>query len=430
VLAELREQVGELIDWRAGFLGADGPKGVSKIAEQTAELRDQVVTQGDALRNLAQRVSELSQDVAGADRAWQGLADRVSELVEWRQAELDPDNLGTLDSLLAQVADLRMQVEQVRMRDQPASRSVAGTTLTTSAPHVLGLIAQLQKRVAEIGKGREFKAENNRGTVTQQYDFRGIEDAQNAIGSVQREIGLIGPAVTVLEKVITTAEVNKGSYTQVMTTVSVTNRYTFQSPVDGSTWSTEGCGMGRDAGDKAESKALAGAFKYALFHGLNIPVKGVSIDAETDDPRIERENVQREQRGYAQDRVDRDAGRTYGSGEPQRVQAPQDWVQDDGRKPDPRPDERAVQQQPTPMPAGTLPPKDPRSPEELARDAITAVRRASSAVEAAKMWNWVYQQQCLTVPVDGVPVGQHMLAAIRLLPGGDRVELPGWGQFR
>jgi hypothetical protein len=62
---------------------------------------------------------------------------------------------------------------------------------------------------------------------------------------------------------------------------------------------------------------------------------------------------------------------------------------------------------------------------------LAAVRRAANANEAAKVWNWVYQKQMLTVGVDGVPVGQHMLAAIRLLPGGDQAEqLPGWGQFR
>lgn len=263
------------------------------------------------------------------------------------------------------------------------------------APHVLGLIAQLQKLVHEIAKGREFKAENQRGETTQRYSFRGVDEAQNAIGSAQREIGLIGPAVTVVDKTVSVTEVNKGSYTQMWTTVSVTTRYTFQSPIDGSEWSTEGCGMGRDMGDKAESKALAGAFKYALFHGLNIPVKGVFVDAETEDPRIEREQPPAD-------------GRTYGHGQPPTnpgEQGPRD----------------------TEPPA---PPVDNRGPEELARDALTAVRRAANVNEAASVWNWIYQKQLLTVPVDGVPVGQHMLAAIRLLPGGAQVELPGWGQFR
>lgn len=265
----------------------------------------------------------------------------------------------------------------------------------SAAPHVLGLIAQLQKLVYEIGKGRQFRAENQQGRTTQEYDFRGVDDAQIAVGSAQRQIGLIGPAVTVLDKQVSVTEVNKGNYTQVWTTVSVTTRYTFQSTVDGSEWSTEGCGMGRDLGDKAESKALAGAYKYALFHGLNIPVKGVFVDAETEDPRIEREQPPAD-------------GRTYGHGQPPTnpsEQGPRD----------------------TEPPA---PPADNRGPEELARDALAAVRRAANVNEAASVWNWIYQKQLLTVPVDGVPVGQHMLAAIRLLPGGAQVELPGWGQFR
>jgi hypothetical protein len=367
-LNELREQVGELIDWRAGFLGADGPKGVLKVAERAQRAIAAVSAMDERLRDVEQATT------------------------------------GT---------------------------PIAGTVLTASPPHVLGLIAQLQKLVYEISKGREFKAENGRGVVTQQYSFRGIDEAQNAIGSAQREIGLIGPKVTIVEKSVSVAEVNKGTYTQVWTTVSVTARYTFQSPVDGSEWSTEGCGMGRDMGDKAESKALAGAFKYALFHGLNIPVRGVFVDAETEDPRIEREHGQSQ-----------DAGRTYGHGQPSEEDRTREaWRQAAGETTGPvdqdgrdgfdggdlsrRHVEQAAQQAAPPAAK-----EDNRTADELARDALAAVRRAANANEAASVWNWIYQKQMLMVRIDGVPVGQHMLAAIRLLPGGDQAELPGWGQFR
>jgi hypothetical protein len=361
-LNELREQVGELIDWRAGFLGADGPKGVLKVAERAQRAIAAVSAMDERLRDVEQATT------------------------------------GT---------------------------PIAGTVLTASAPHVLGLIAQLQKLVYEISKGREFKAENGRGVVTQQYSFRGIDEAQNAIGSAQREIGLIGPKVTIVEKSVSVAEVNKGTYTQVWTTVSVTARYTFQSPVDGSEWSTEGCGMGRDMGDKAESKALAGAFKYALFHGLNIPVRGVFVDAETEDPRIEREREQ-------------DTGKTHGHGQAPPNDGDDPWgdaghdgltherravrALDNYTQAESSPDMQAAAQ-----PAAK---EDNRTADELARDALAAVRRAANANEAASVWNWIYQKQMLMVRIDGVPVGQHMLAAIRLLPGGDQAELPGWGQFR
>lgn len=287
------------------------------------------------------------------------------------------------------------------------------------APHVLGLIAQLQKLVYEIGKGREFKAENQRGAVTQQYSFRGIDEAQNAIGSAQREIGLIGPKVTIIEKSVSVTSVDKGSYTQLWTTVSVTARYTFQSPVDGSEWSTEGCGMGRDMGDKAESKALAGAFKYALFHGLNIPVKGVFVDAETEDPRIEREREQPQ-----------DAGRTYGSGQPD-AGPPAEWVAAAERQERQAGEafERGTQ---NPLP-GEVPPAgsaaaidDGRGPEELAIAALAAARRAADLAGVNKVVAYAQERGIMDVHVDGgdktsMPLRNHLMAIARIAPRGEPV---------
>lgn len=365
---QLREQVGKVTDWQAGFV--DGPAGIAAMVDQHNRLTSQVL-------ELQRRLGDW--DAGTLERA------------------TDPQLILSLDH--------RMRMLELEPQGAGPSRP--------AAPHVLGLIAELQKRVYAIGKGREFKAENQRGDTTQRYNFRGIDDAQDAIGIAQREIGLIGPAVTVVDKTVSTTEVNKGSYTQVWTTVSVTARYTFQSPIDGSKWSTEGCGMGRDLGDKAESKALAGAFKYALFHGLNITVKGVFVDAETADPRIERE-IGAEHR--QQDAGEQ--GRTYGHGQPPADQPAEQW----------RAEQQAAGHGPQAAPAQRE--ADNRSPEQLARDALNAVRRAANANEAAGVWSWIYQRQLLTVPVDGVPVGQHMLAAIRLLPGGAQIELPGWGQFR
>jgi hypothetical protein len=423
-LNELREQVGELIDWRAGFLGADGPKDVLSVAERARRAIAAVSAMDERLRG----VEEWQASVRPYSDHLRDMRATIGELAAWRQAELEGAQDGgstMMAGLVEMVAELREELEQLRGR--LAHKADGGGTAVHSlgAPHVLGLIAQLQKLVYEISKGREFKAENGRGVVTQQYSFRGIDEAQNAIGSAQREIGLIGPKVTIVEKSVSVAEVNKGTYTQVWTTVSVTARYTFQSPVDGSEWSTEGCGMGRDMGDKAESKALAGAFKYALFHGLNIPVRGVFVDAETEDPRIEREREQ-------------DTGRTHGHGQAPPNDGDEPWgdaghdgltherraarALDNYTQAESSPDMQAVAQ-----PAAK---EDNRTADELARDALAAVRRAANANEAAGVWNWIYQKQMLMVRIDGVPVGQHMLAAIRLLPGGDQAELPGWGQFR
>jgi hypothetical protein len=418
-VAEVRDQVGDLIDWRAGFLGADGPKGVWAVAETVDTLRKHL----DLLDG------------------------RVDILDEWRAAELDPDNLGAPSELAEQLAEVREELAALKFH----ATSIGGGQSMPAAPHVLGLILQLQRGVAEIGKGREFKAENSRGVVTQQYSFRGVDDAQNAIGSVQRNIGLIGPRVTVLEKAVSTETVQKSGYAQVMTTVSVTVRYTFQSPVDGSEWSTEGCGMGRDAGDKAESKALAGAFKYALFHGLNIPVKGVFVDAETEDPRIEHEIGQgtadrREQTGYAQDRIDRDAGRTYGHGHApigvgEQRSASKAW--DDPaeqygeamaaqafdqamRNPSPETIARSTELNAQAQQQRV----DERPPAEQAQAALHAARQAAGAGQVAAIWNRAHELRILSMHVDGSQLGQHLIAVLNTLPGGTAVQLPGMEHYR
>jgi hypothetical protein len=403
--------------------------GGQQVGTVLGELKQTVDGHDGALREVITDLGATRREIGALDKLMTAADAKWREVAAWRESLGGHLPSEQADQILYQLerrtgdalSELREQVGQLRHGGG------------SSAPHVLGLIAQLQKLVHEISKGREFKAENSRGAVTQQYSFRGIDEAQNAIGSAQREIGLIGPKVTIIDKTVNVTEVDKGSYTQVWTTVSVTARYTFQSPVDGSEWSTEGCGMGRDLGDKAESKALAGAFKYALFHGLNIPVKGVFVDAETEDPRIERQQSQ-------------DTGRTYGHGQPAAEVGdftgrdlydrygpgkddPSTWQTPALAEQDPSPANAqaslaAQQAAPAERP-------DTRTADELARDALAAVRRAANANEAAKVWNWVYRKQMLTVGVDGVPVGQHMLAAIRLLPGGDQAEqLPGWGQFR
>lgn len=434
-LSGIVKDLGKVVGLIPGNLWV-GKGGALATQQQVAEVRDQVAEKAqqtvDAVLAMDSRLRGFEEWQASVRPYSDHLRDMratIGELAAWRESLGGHLPSEQADQILYQLerrtgdalSELREQVGQLRHGGG------------SSAPHVLGLIAQLQKLVHEISKGREFKAENSRGAVTQQYSFRGIDEAQNAIGSAQREIGLIGPKVTIIDKTVNVTEVDKGSYTQVWTTVSVTARYTFQSPVDGSEWSTEGCGMGRDLGDKAESKALAGAFKYALFHGLNIPVKGVFVDAETEDPRIERQQSQ-------------DTGRTYGHGQPAAEVGdftgrdlydrygpgkddPSTWKTPALAEQDPSPANAqaslaAQQAAPAKRP-------DTRTADELARDALAAVRRAANANEAAEVWNWVYQKQMLTVGVDGVPVGQHMLAAIRLLPGGDQAEqLPGWGQFR
>jgi hypothetical protein len=420
VLAELAKDVralfsriGEMEDWRAGFLGADGPKGISKVAEDIANVRGAVqkivdvmpgnlmAGKGGALATQEQ-VAEVRDNLANFYDSVLAVDRRLREVEEWRTAELDPDNLGAVEGLGEAIRELRADMEALRTWSATVSPRGVATGHAPAAPHVLGLIVELKKQVGAIGKDRQANHQGGR------YDFRGVDDAMNAVGNACNIVGIVPPRATVLN--VETVRTPAGD--RVWTSTTCTMRYTFQSPVDGSEWSTEGIGEGRDLADKSVTKAQAAALKYALFHGLAIPIAGMNVDAETEHPVID----------------SRDAGRTYGNGQPpaQQVAAQQldDYATRLGAEPpqDVQSPARAVQQ-PTRQP-------DPRTPEELTRDALAAVRRAGRVADAVPAWNWAHQAGYLSFQVEGAQLGQHMLAAIRLLPGGSAVQLPGAEHFQ
>lgn len=160
---------------------------------------------------------------------------------------------------------------------------------TPGVPLVYGQVLELMRKVEEIGKNGE--ADFGQGKQRVQYSFRGVDDAMNAVGSAMRSVGLIYET-QVLDTHYETTTVDRiyngqKEGTTVWTTTHVTMRYTFISPLDGSRHSVEGLGEGRDNADKGTPKALAGAMKIALLHGLCIPVKGMNVDSETAHPVIE-----------------------------------------------------------------------------------------------------------------------------------------------
>lgn len=404
-------------------VGGDGGGGA--VVDQ---MREQVALLDGAVGGHTGTLTELVKDVGTTRTAVQKLIDLMpGNLWAGRGGALaTQEQVGEVHARLEgfeagfEAVDADVLRRLATLEDALSSGIISLPQPASRAPHVLGLIAQLQKLVHEIGKGREFKAEDQRGAITQQYSFRGIDEAQNAIGSAQREIGLIGPKVRIIEKSVSVTTVDKGSYTQLWTSVSVTASYTFQSPVDGSEWTTEGCGMGRDMGDKAESKALAGAFKYALFHGLNIPVKGVFVDAETEDPRIEREREQ-------------DTGRTHGHGQAPPNDGDDPWSgAGHDRLADERRAARALDNY-----TGAEPPsdvkavahavqQDTRSLEELAVAALAAARRAADLAGVNKVVAYAQERGIMDVHVDGgdntsMPLRNHLMAIGRLAPRGEPV---------
>jgi hypothetical protein len=393
---ELTEKVGDLLEWRAKLGG--------RLAhEQADEILSQLERRtGDSLAELRGNLAHITEqlaampDYAAGDSqlkpqrlfdATLAVDKRVRDLEEWQAAQLDEDQLGGVDALAERMAEVEAQLRE--MRAHP-STAVDGRP---AAPHVLQLIVALKKQIGAIGKDRRTDHKGGK------YDFRGVDDAINAIGNACDLVGIVPPRATVVNTTTQTTAIEG----RIWTTSTVTMRYTFQSPIDGSEWSTEGVGEGRDLGDKSLTKAQAGAYKYAMFHGLSIAIEGMNVDAETEHPVMD---------GRPADQ----GSHEYRQWENQQEQAEQrEYAQ-----------QAAAQRQ---QPEQQRQP-DNRSPEELVRDALAAVRRAARVSDAVPAWNWAHQAGYLSFHAEGAQLGQHMLAAIRLLPGGGNVQLPGAENFR
>jgi hypothetical protein len=242
-------------------------------------------------------------------------------------------------------------------------------------PAVFGQVLELMRKVTEIGKAKE--ADLGKGG---KYNFRGIDQAMDAVGAAMREVGLIlSSEVVSSEHVIDhVPKFYKGQQEGVTawSTTRVTMRYTFISPQDGSKHVVEGYGVGRDSADKDGSKAMSAAMKYALFQGLCIPVKGMNFDPEDDHPVMETETPRQPER---------------------QQQRPAQTQQ--------RP--AAAPQQQTAPPATPAPPKTDAEKLEAAGRALRAARNAKTGAQLSAI-----HQQASAMGILGVQV--------------ENLDLKGW----
>lgn len=242
----------------------------------------------------------------GLANEMEGLATRQAELAD--RLDREPD----LSPSLAEHLDGRIGALE-------AARPVIGQL--NAGQGVLRKMLTLMRTVEAIGKDRVGRTGQG---GKEQYSFRGVDDAMNAVGHAQREVGLlIRPTVLRQDfETIQTPRFFKGVQegVQLVSITRVHMRYTFVDPDDASEFPVEMVGTARDYGDKDTSKAVSAAMKYALFQGLNIPVEGVhapdgtGMDPEDDNPRV----------AYP-----------HASGQAGAERARQDW--DDAGNPDPRP---------------------------------------------------------------------------------------------
>jgi hypothetical protein len=342
--------------------------------------------------------SAMKEEVyARVDGQVKGLREEVANLAALAEAGqgADPDLLEGIKGQLAALTDGRVTRNELTdleqrldaMAETVSDRGVqhGAASSTPGTPKVYGQVLELMRLVEEIGKDGE--ADFGKGQNRVEYRFRGVDQAMNAVGSAMRHVGLI-MRTEVLDKDFSVQLVDRmynGKKEGVVTwtTARVTMRYTFVSPLDGSTHSVEGLGVGKDNGDKDGSKALAAAMKYALFQGLCIPIKGMNIDPEDDHP------VTEERRSE------------------QRL---------------PEPSGRAVrdEQAPPPEPPAALRPHEQQPGESAeayrarrAQDALTAAMRPGvTFAQLATITKQAGEVGLLTVPVGEYPSLKHALTAI------------------
>lgn len=131
-------------------------------------------------------------------------------------------------------------------------------------------IIAIMREVGAIGKERK--------NAQQGYNFRGIDDAMNALHGLFAKHGLFSTSEVIKQTREERATKNGG----VLIYTILNMRYTFHA-LDGSTVQTELIGEGMDSGDKSSNKSLAVSLKYALLQMFMIPTREL-IDPENDNP--------------------------------------------------------------------------------------------------------------------------------------------------
>lgn len=269
-----------------------------KLQEKLAELNSQhpAVTVTD-LDSVRARLEKVERTTAAETADWAPVIEELSARVN----ALGRAEGGTAQALASFAADLNRLTESVghlqtatveavgaaphqafaEQLDHLASRlssleeAAARIALRPATPSqdVHDKVLQLMREVDAISKDRRATG----GGVS--YAFRGIEDAQNAVGAAMRKVGLLLRPRVLEHKhsamPVDTTDNQGRPKTVVWCTSLLTMEYTFVSPVDGSTFSFTMVGEGKDNSDKSASKAASMACKYALFQALMIPFENV-----------------------------------------------------------------------------------------------------------------------------------------------------------
>ena len=137
----------------------------------------------------------------------------------------------------------------------------------TKVPDIFAKLHAIQSEMGAIGKANTNSFQN--------YKFRSVGQAMAALQPLLNKHGVILQPTYSDPHII---EQEKGCGATVLL------RMQFVSVSDGSAMLVSAVGQGSDSGDKAVYKAMAGAFKYAVFQTFCVPEDG--IDAEFSEPEV------------------------------------------------------------------------------------------------------------------------------------------------
>lgn len=138
-------------------------------------------------------------------------------------------------------------------------------------------LAEVAKLIAAEGIGKTRK------NAQQGYNFRGVDEVMNAFAPVLTAHGIyIRPAFS--ERTMIERATKSGG---ALFTVTVAGRFAFTNADGESVEVGPIYGEAMDTADKATNKAMAVAFKYAMFQTFCVPLEGVTggdADATTHEP--------------------------------------------------------------------------------------------------------------------------------------------------
>lgn len=159
--------------------------------------------------------------------------------------------------------------------------SVTFNQVSPTNDHTSGdIINRMNKLMLDL----EAVAKSSKNTQ-QGFNFRGIDTMLNVFKPLFAKHGIVMTTQTLNHTTELREVVRSNGKAGIDKHVSLLQRYNFHSVGDGSLVSTTVAAEGIDSGDKATTKALSMALKYALIQTFTVPTEDID-DGDSDSPEI------------------------------------------------------------------------------------------------------------------------------------------------